>query len=535
MRPTSRRNFLRSTSGTALAVGTFPLLAWDEACQRTNLTTAQLQAFRTSIGCTVVYPIDTAYDQLRVGYNLRFAHFPMMIVQPTTLDHVKAAIAFASEHGIKLTAKGGGHSYCGWSYCDGMVLDFSQMKAIAFGTGNETVTIQPGAILIEMYEALSCQAQCGLPGGTCPTVGIPGYTLGGGYGPYSRPFGFMCDRLRRVTMVKADGTHLEAAVGGPNEHILKACRGGGGGSFGIITEFEFEPFQVNQVAQTGVNASSFEEAAGFFEVLQGFAPEIQAEATFMGSIYASPNFQGVGASVYGVPDASHDAQTVAMNNANELKHQMVKHGVSVQNIPPAINMTIARMALKTGFPNDSDLSDPTNPDNWICNLPDDDQIHVKAPPDHMNASSVYINEVMTQAGVTALVDQIKLRLDASTYGPHTQGTISLDSYGGTLGNEPEGGSVMVHRQARFVSQIASFWKDTTTDEHAQANVDWVNESREALIPHTSSGAYVNYCNETIEDWATAYWGDEYPFLQQIKQECDPQDFFRFAQSVRLPG
>ena len=97
MRPTSRRNFLRSTSGTALAVGTFPLLAWDEACQRTNLTTAQLQAFRTSIGCTVVYPIDTAYDQLRVGYNLRFAHFPMMIVQPTTLDHVKAAIAFASQ------------------------------------------------------------------------------------------------------------------------------------------------------------------------------------------------------------------------------------------------------------------------------------------------------------------------------------------------------------------------------------------------------------------------------------------------------
>ena len=202
-------------------------------------------ALARSLRGSLVRPGDPGYDAARVLYNTRFdSVLPQGVARCSSASDVRACVMFASQTGVPLAVRSGGHSYGGWSTGNGLVLDTGPMRSVQ-ATGNRMI-VGAGARLIELYETLAA-AQVGIGGGSCPTVGIAGLALGGGIGVVARRYGLTCDALTGVQLVTAD-SRLVTADAANNDDLFWACRGGGGGNFGIATAFDFATFPTTDVA-----------------------------------------------------------------------------------------------------------------------------------------------------------------------------------------------------------------------------------------------------------------------------------------------
>ena len=139
-----------------------------------------------------------------------------------------------------IAARSGGHSYAGYSTPDkGLVVDLGKLNTITVNPDG-TADIGAGCRLADVYATLGGQGVC-IPGGSCPSVGIGGLTLGGGIGVLTRLHGLTCDNLIEADIVTADGT-LQTVNADNNPDLFWGLRGGGGGNFGIVTRFKFQTF-----------------------------------------------------------------------------------------------------------------------------------------------------------------------------------------------------------------------------------------------------------------------------------------------------
>ncbi|WP_147372891.1 FAD-binding oxidoreductase, partial [Calidithermus terrae] len=180
----------------------------------------------------VVRPGDPGYDAARRNYNERFDVRPALVVFCQSVEDVRNALGFARERGMPLRVRGGWHSYEAFSLVEGgLVLDVSDLHAVRVSPDRRTADVGAGAQLIQLYQRLG-QLGLTLPGGTCPTVGIAGLTLGGGFGLTSRRYGLTCDCLEEVELVDAEG-RVRIASEFRHPDLFWALRGGGGGNFGV--------------------------------------------------------------------------------------------------------------------------------------------------------------------------------------------------------------------------------------------------------------------------------------------------------------
>ncbi|HEV2591988.1 MAG TPA: FAD-dependent oxidoreductase, partial [Gaiellaceae bacterium] len=176
----------------------------------------------------------SAYEKARVPYNLNYASVhPLAVVRPVDAKDVAAVVKWAAKEHVQVVARSGGHSYGGYSTTPGVVVDLAMLSHVAV-TGNKAV-IGPGARLGIVYATLA-QHGLAVPAGTCPSVGVGGHALGGGFGLASRAWGLLCDNVLGVQIVTADGSVREVDAK-HHADLYWACRGGGGGNFGIATRF----------------------------------------------------------------------------------------------------------------------------------------------------------------------------------------------------------------------------------------------------------------------------------------------------------
>src|ERR1700722_666335 len=195
-----------------------------------------------SLTGTLFRPSDSGYAAAGHLYNALYVPNAAAVAQCESPTDVQRCLAFAREHGVEVSAHAGGHSYGGYSSCPGLVIDLSRLNAISVGaasgsSGHTAVTVGAGSKLIDVYAGLAAEGLL-LPGGSCPTVGIAGLALGGGIGGFSRAYGLTCDQMESVEIVTADGV-LHRCEPGQSEDLYWACRGGGGGNFGVVTSFGF--------------------------------------------------------------------------------------------------------------------------------------------------------------------------------------------------------------------------------------------------------------------------------------------------------
>jgi FAD/FMN-containing dehydrogenase len=196
----------------------------------------RLAALAARVSGPVIGRSSAAYGQARLVYNERYDGIrPLGVVQPVSVADVRQTVDWSRRTGVPIAIRSGGHSYAGYSTGGGLVLDLGRLRSIHLAPSGHA-TVGAGARLIDVEAALAARGRA-IPAGSCATVGIGGLALGGGVGFASRKLGTTSDNVVSLGIVTADGRYRTCSA---REHadLYWACRGGGGGNFGVVTHFE---------------------------------------------------------------------------------------------------------------------------------------------------------------------------------------------------------------------------------------------------------------------------------------------------------
>ena len=424
-------------------------------------------------------------------YNPRFdGILPSAVARPVDSVDVRNAIRFTAAHGVPVRARSGGHSYAGYStLTGGVVLDLRELNAITVNTNARTATVGAGAQLIDVSAALA-NAGATLPAGSCPSVGISGVTLGGGFGLAGRHFGLTADNLVGAKIVTADGA-LRTVDASTDPGLLWALKGGGGGNFGIVTDFTFTIHPLpSSAAYFNVTWpwSSADEAIAAWQswaphttdrvtsilhLNSGSAPSITANGQYLGSSSALPNLL---APLLAVPGA-----------------QLQSH-LDMAYLP--LQLLLAGCAGK-----------PLAACHTIGTAP-----HGTLPRNTFNAKSDYVATPLPHAGRAAMIAAV----EASG-----SGSLLCDSYGGAVNRVAPTATAFVHRQELFCIQYYG----------NGASASWIDQAWTKMRPYVSGQAYQNYIDPTLKGWPQAYYGENLTRLEQTRSRVDPHHYFNFPQAI----
>ncbi len=242
----SRRRFLQqSTLAAGASVIGAARRSWS-ASFSSAIDPVSIESFRTRLNGPLILPTDADYDAARAvaAQNPETDKRPALIVQPGSEQDILRSIDFAHKHDLEVAVRSGNHSFLGWGTCNGgMVIDLSRMKGVTVDPARKTAVVRTGS---NAGEILASTARFGLAPvlGECPTVGA-GLALGGGLGWLSGQYGATCDNLLSALIVTADAKILSLDKSSYPD-LFWAIRGGGG-NFGIATEFQYQLHPVNAV------------------------------------------------------------------------------------------------------------------------------------------------------------------------------------------------------------------------------------------------------------------------------------------------
>jgi FAD/FMN-containing dehydrogenase len=209
-----------------------------------------IETFKTRIRGQVILPESAHYDEARTIWNAMIDKRPAVIVRCAGIADVVTAIDYARQKGLTIAVRGGGHNIAGKALCDdGLVIDLSRMTAVRVDPDARRAFVGPGATLADVDRATQAFGLA-TPIGINSTTGIAGLTLGGGFGWLTRQYGLTIDNLAAARVVTADGRTLRASQE-ENPDLFWALRGGGG-NFGIVTEFEFNLHPVGPEVLAGL-------------------------------------------------------------------------------------------------------------------------------------------------------------------------------------------------------------------------------------------------------------------------------------------
>ena len=242
-----------SGAGSDAASATASRSASPVASVQAGASPADWTALGRGLAGHLVRPEDSDYDTARLLFNPRFdGQRPAGIAFCQNPSDVAECLAFVRRFGVAVTPRSGGHSYAGFSSGPGLVVDVTRMNAVT-DVGSGTARVGAGTRLVDLYAGLDAYGVT-VPGGSCPTVGVAGLVLGGGIGVVSRAYGTLSDNLRSVQIVTPDGTTRECDASRDSD-LFWACRGGGGGNFGIATAFTFNTHPAEQMVLFFLNWS----------------------------------------------------------------------------------------------------------------------------------------------------------------------------------------------------------------------------------------------------------------------------------------
>ena len=428
-------------------------------------------------------------------YNTRFdARRPDAVVQARDTADVAAAVRWANRFDVPLVARSGGHSYAG--YCttaDGVVLDLSRLRGIRVNDGRATVG--PAARLIDVQRALTRRGRT-VPAGSCPTVGIGGLALGGGHGLAGRRFGLTSDNLLAARIVTADGRvrHVDADT---NEDLFWACRGGGGGNFGVVTSLTLRTHRAAGAAYFFVSWP-WSQAGEAIAAWQRFAPHAPPGLT---SILSMGTTGGSG-----TPRVAALGQYCGEPSAlRRLVRPLTRvAGASLSTGSSSYFTMVLRWAgcLDGGLP--------------ACH---------RSTRSSFYAKSDYFDRPVGPRGRARMVDWIERRQQTPSLG---SGALLLDAYGGALNRPAPDATAFVHRDMLFSLQYLAYFNGATA---GRASGRWIKGAWRALRPHASGEAYQNYIDPDLEHWQRAYYGSNLERLREIKRQVDPDFRFRFPQAI----
>ncbi len=423
------------------------------------------------------------YDTLRQGFNKRIDKYPLVIAVCKNTEGVAEAVRYARKNKLKVAVKSGGHSIEG--FCvndDGLVIYLGLMNKVEWLTGQQ-VRIEPACKLAELYDTLLPEGRI-IPAGSCGSVGVGGLALGGGYGFFSRRYGLACDSLKEITLVDGYGKIHSSKT---DEELLWACRGGGNGNFGVVTEMIFETHSA-PVTFSSHRFKSFKlDATRAKDILEQW---FTITATLPNSCFSAFVLNG---KTLMVLLTNFEKETDAVLQAiKELG--LLADKTSIGKPRPLAT------ALKTYY-------------------------GVQHPVYFKNACAGMYAGFET---VKDCVEEVMQKV-ISTPGMIYQ----VNTFGGMAGDEALGAnSCFAHRGMPYLSELQSYWQLPAQQARLVSVFD---EVQEIFALHGINKHYCNYPDLKFRNPQLAYYGKNYARLQQVKKRLDGDDIIRHEQSVQLPA
>jgi FAD/FMN-containing dehydrogenase len=452
----------------------------------TNMTasaqlSASIRSFGTGLGGTVIRRGDAGYDEARKVWNGMVDRSPAAILKCASTADVVAGVNFAREEGLALAVRGGGHNAAGLAMVDdGLVIDLSGMRGVRVDADKRIAYVQGGALWRDL-DAATHPHGLATTGGLISSTGVGGLTLGGGLGWLMRKHGLACDNVLAVEIVTADG-QVRRASATENPDLFWAIRGGGG-NFGVVTQFEFRLHPVTTV-YGGMLVFPGPRAPEILRRYRDLAASAPDELALFAGLMTSPDGHPITAilTAYNGPASKAEAALKPLRDLGPVADQ-------VSEIPyPALNSM-----LDEGFPHGLHVYWRSD---FLKGLPDD--------------------------AIDALVD----RFNAIT---SPLSALLIEQFGGAVARVPADETAFAQRDALFNLAVISRWADPSTQA---THIDWARQSSEAMRPYASGGVYVNYLGAEGADRIKAAYGAKYDKLVTVKKKYDPTNLFRVNQNIQ---
>src|ERR671912_442441 len=246
------------TNAPVGSVGKGEMITMAGATEFSPLGALDIAGLQDGFRGELLSPQDPGYEDARRVWNGSIDRFPALIARCAGVADLIAAVMFAKDNGLLVAVRGGGHSYPGLSVCDGgIVIDLSRMKGIRVDPEARTVRAQAGVLLGELDRETQAFGLA-VPSGIVTHTGLSGLALGGGINWLMRKYGLTIDQLLSVDLVTAEGELVKASAS-ENADLFWGLRGGGG-NFGIVTDFEFRLNPVGPIVLAGPIFWSIEES-----------------------------------------------------------------------------------------------------------------------------------------------------------------------------------------------------------------------------------------------------------------------------------
>ncbi|MBV8998230.1 MAG: FAD-binding oxidoreductase [Solirubrobacterales bacterium] len=452
---------------------------------------ATIQELRESVRGEVLTPTDYGYAEAsRIWNGAHNGRTPALLVRCTGAADVIAAVGFARSNDLTIAVRGGGHSIAGFSTVDdGIVIDLSPMRSVTVDPVARRATVGGGAVWADVDHETQAHALA-TTGGLISTTGVAGLTLGGGIGWLMRRYGLACDNLIGADVVTADGRLVHASES-ENADLLWGLRGGGG-NFGIVTQFELELHPVGPIVYGGPVFYPADAAHDLLRAFRDWAPSAPEDVTAVVNLTSAPPLPVI-------PEQWHGKKVAAF----------VAASAGALDEAPGLVAPIRSVA-----PPIADLLGPIPYQGLQALL---DPLFPKG-----------IHAYFKATNLAKLDDElIDVLCDRHLHTPGPQCEIHVHQMGGAVARVADGGTAFPERSMPFVLNGVATWHDP---EVGSAHREWsravVAEASEA----STGRAYVNYLGDGGTA-RTAYGEETYRRLVSLKDAYDPTNLFRLNQNI----
>jgi len=451
-------------------------------------TKLDIEALRAELKCDLLTEESTGYDEGRQMHDPTIEFRPGAIVRAATTEDVATVVGFAARSGLPVAVRSGGHGLSDDMLVDGVLLvDLSLLKGISINAEAGTARVQAGATSGDLAGPAHAHGLA-LTTGDTSSVGLGGLTTGGGIGFMVRKFGLTIDNLISAQVVTADGNVLNASET-ENADLFWGIRGGGG-NFGIVTEFEYRLARVEQILGGAIVLPATRE------VIRGYVdytPDAPENLTTIGQLMMAPPAPFIPPEWVGKPvfmvlvcwTGDVEAGQKALEPLRNLAQPVVE---MVAPMPyPAIYELTAEAAVR-----------------------------------HGNAIRSMVQRQISD-------DCIDSMIAAMPDGKAMMNMVQIRGLGGAMAAVSSDATAFSDRDARYLTSVIAVWADENED--ATPHRQWIRSLYDK-ISHLRTGYYINFLETEGEGPIRECYGDNFARLVELKRKYDPANTFRFNQNLK---
>ena len=464
---------------------------------RDSIDSDVVEALEAGLRGHVIRAGDEGYHAARAVWNGAVEGYPAAIVRCMGTADVLHAVNVARFAGVQVAVRGGGHSFAGYSVCDGgLVIDLGQLTGIRVDPERRRVRCEAGVLwgqLDHETQAFSLAT----PGGVISHTGVAGLTLGGGLGWLNRKYGLACDNLVSADVVTADG-HLVRASENENADLLWGLRGGGG-NFGIVTSFEFALHPVGPAVLAGMAFFPISRAAEIAGFVHDWASNAPRELSTIFAMVDAPPEPFIELHAQGEPAVVVQfCWTGPIADGERIVAPLRSLGPSVGEMVA----TLPYAAWQTA-------QDPA----WV------------------HGTRIYLKSGFFESLTGGIADAMAEGIAART---SPLSGLFMHQVGGAVRDLASDATAYPHRQPEWNIVVGGIWDDDSSS--AVDEIAWARKTWEALLPHMTGGLYANFMGDELEsdrtDLVERAYRDRYEPLARLKRKYDPVNFFRLNANVK---